>query len=121
MSRESRIGNPDKTNPEFRIERVRTIAILYPHTSFEAEVIIGENPYYFNIDVENGKDLIVESEDDLIDRAWAYTEPLDYEDVTDPKYEFIYQFETDVYKKMAEIWNRNPIWDPSEEWREIVE
>ena len=69
MSRESRIGNPDKTNPEFRIERVRTIAVLYPHTSFEAEVLIGRNTYYFNIDVENQKELTVQSRDDLIDRA----------------------------------------------------
>lgn len=97
------------------IKCYRTIRWGNTHLSFEAKVTDGDNTYYVNIDVNDKGN----KEEIYDDGHWAYNVPLDSIDDWSNVNKYIVDdvnFD-DVLKRMLQIWNNNPIFDESAEWK----
>jgi len=113
----------DKQNVEkdIKIKRYRTIAEIYPHKSFEAELEIGNISVYVNFDVDDGvrmdMDEVMHS-----DSVWAYTVPITEVDANNEDQEVVLS-ETEwelVIRQMLEVWNANPKFVNSSKWHDDV-
>lgn len=97
-----------------KINKIRTIAAIYPWESLEAEVVTNdEHVVYVNFqyddDVEN-----------LDDGVWCYTKPIDVANVDDDIYDYD-DSNFDLYEvivKMKELFMTlmNRKWDNTNEW-----
>ncbi len=100
-----------------KIESYRTLRWADIHLSFEAKVVDGDNTYYINFDV-NDKGL---PEQLYEDGCWAYDVPLDkISRWDDSDKHVIYDVDfTEMFEQMLKIWNANPVFDESAEWKTL--
>lgn len=104
------------------IQKVRCIAEVYPHTSFEAIVNLSDdNCYdktlYFNFDVTNGKEIDADALCESYE-YWSYRVPLDAVDFNTLKDQVRCSDLTErrIITEMIKIWNANPKWDSDGYW-----
>ena len=103
-----------------KMNRYRTIAAIYPYTSFEVEVETENHGIvYVNFSVENGEKVNLSN---ILDWGewWSYTKPLDVVDVDEDDISLSDKENTEILTAMVSLWNENPIWDSTSEWRSIV-
>lgn len=88
-----------------KITKYRFLALIYPHLSFEVEVLDGDKKYYVNMDVNSNQ----EKEEILCDSWWSYKVPLDEVDfsVDDEEYIAYDKDFTNILAEMLSYWNKN--------------
>ena len=99
------------------IIKYRTVALVYPHLSLEAEVELDNGDIiYSNISV-NGN---CAKEEYLEDNHWTYKVPLtdvDWELVDKDYYDNLSTDETkELGQMLVDLWNSNPVFDDNLEW-----
>ncbi len=106
---------------DIEIKRYRTIAEIYPHRSFEAELAVGNISVYVNFDVDDG---VMMDMDEVVhsDSVWAYTVPITEVDADNEDQEVVLseaEWEI-VIRQMLEVWNANPKFVNSSKWHDDV-
>lgn len=100
-----------------KINKYRTVAALYPHTSFECEVNVDGRIIYCNFDVGTG--VFLDPADYENAEWWQYDVSL----TSTPDVECCVSLPDDtlqeIYRSMVVIWNENPVWDDTSEWHTV--
>jgi len=101
-----------------RVIKIRTIAEVYPHLSFEAEVKLSNGDIvYSNISVnDKGEKVTVESVEEL---HWTFSEPLtefDWEHPDPFEYVLSKVDELEIRRALVVLWNQHPVFNNSREW-----
>ena len=100
---------------KMKIIRYRTVAVVYPHLSLEAEVLDDTNgkKYYVNMDV-NDKGM----QETLCEDFWcSYDKPLDQINDGNMDDSFVYLDFCEVLQQMLDFWNANPVFVNDENWK----
>jgi len=106
------------TDNKVTLKRYRTYN-YYPYKVLEVEAETNGEIIYMNTDVRNGKKLVLDKVYNS-DSVWWYKEPLTEIDDFENSFIDLSIEEIDaVFEKMIQLWNENPVFNNSEEWKEV--